>query len=156
MSKEYKIAQDQLWSSKVANYTKEFPDIGKTLNRSPTKRKTDFVFRNDPEVTGFQRKSKALQCTHMISVDANPSWLSSVLYIRLEWQQMAIGFPPPLHFPNTPRYSSGFQKHQIIDHWSSFVQGMLILNFCLLTKKMPAYLCYDPQMVLSILIQVKC
>lgn len=35
-----------MWSSKVANYTKEFPDTGKTLNRSPTKRETDFDFKN--------------------------------------------------------------------------------------------------------------
>lgn len=34
-----------MWSSKVANYTKEFPDTGKTLNRSPTKRETDFDFK---------------------------------------------------------------------------------------------------------------
>lgn len=45
-----------MWSSKVANYTKEFPDTGKTLNRSPTKRETDFDFKKkkkDPEEIGF-------------------------------------------------------------------------------------------------------
>lgn len=38
-----------MWSSKVANYTKEFPDTGKTLNRSPTKRETEFDFKKNKE-----------------------------------------------------------------------------------------------------------
>lgn len=139
MSKEYKIAQDQLWSSKVANYTKEFPDTGKTLNRSPTKREADFVFRNYPEVTGFQTKSKASQCVQLISTGRKQE-LVLVLqhYVRMEWQQMALGCPWPHTFPVRPRFSSGFQKCQtrftgfLIAY--SFPQGIIILNLCLFTR----------------------
>lgn len=140
MSKEYKIAQDQLWSSKVANYTKEFPDTGKTLNRSPTKREADFVFRNYPEVTGFQTKSKASQCVQLISTGRKQE-LVLVLqhYVRMERQQMALGCPWPHTFPVRPTFSSGFQKCQTKDSLVfliaySFPQGIIILNFCLLAR----------------------
>lgn len=137
MSKEYKIAQDQLWSSKVANYTKEFPDTGKTLNRSPTKREADFVLRNYPEVTGFQTKSKASQCVQLISTGVGFSFVA-LCQNGMATDGLRLSTAP--HFSSPPQIFLRFLEMSnrrftgFSDCLQSLPQGIIILNLCLLTR----------------------
>lgn len=133
MSKEYKIAQDQLWSSKVANYTKELPDTGKTLNRSPTKPGTSFVFRNYPEVTGFQTKSKASVCSADLNgMQCGLAFSSLVLSERNgnRWHYFPVTpmlFQEPLDFPQVSRDV----KLEVTGFSNLFMKGVCLEDYML-------------------------
>lgn len=137
-----------MWSSKVTNYTKEFPDTGKTLNRSPTKRETDFdLKKKEKNKQKWKRRKRSQRDTFLEKIKRDQlialgrKWVG---FSSLLLHVATVGIRLSKNYPELNLVSRRLHESKKEKRRQTIALKCLILSFivgCGSLKKTPWRLC---------------